>query len=172
MLVRIWSSKIKSWRRTVRDGLAECFRCFHCYCLRAIVFDENGYVWSWVHRFVCVCVCVTDIFHLLSYSFCARRWRFFCEQGWIARIIANNVRVNVPSSNRYVPDKVENWASNDNREYSDFAIIEWFVQFSQCIVCVCVCANWRWSVSMHVPEYMNREMKLCSVRSFCSLLLN
>lgn len=70
----------------------------------------------WISSWMCsICVWAKGhFFHLLSYSFATRR---YCKWllGWIARIIANNVRVNVPSSNRYVMDKVESIALNDNQ---------------------------------------------------------
>lgn len=51
---------------------------------------------------MCVCVFLCVLSTYLSYSFVQDIDGFFCTKGELARIIANNLRINVPSSNRYV----------------------------------------------------------------------
>lgn len=77
---------------------------FEVLCMSA-VFVRIVYICGWVDAYVCLSLflCVRRTFSThLSYSFVEDIDGFFCTKGEIARIIANNTRINVPSSNRYV----------------------------------------------------------------------
>lgn len=74
---------------------------------------------GWEYGLVkCVCVCVRKTFSTCEIIVLYKTLKWL--HGWIARIIANNVRVNVPSSNRYVTDIVDIAASNDNIKHQWF----------------------------------------------------
>lgn len=74
---------------------------------------------GWEYGLVkCVCVCVRKTFSTCEIIVLYKTLKWL--HGWIARIIANNVRVNVPSSNRYVTDIVGIAASNDNIKHQWF----------------------------------------------------
>lgn len=68
------------------------------------VFDDTECTCGWGGCWgmnVCVSACVRVLSTYLSYSFVQDIDGFFCTKGELARIIANNLRINVPSSNRY-----------------------------------------------------------------------